>query len=261
MVGVNRDEAGVNIDADAYPANGTSLAAYFDAEVARQFSMPANASTLLGLSKPANISTFSGVSPAAAASPLALTPDQIFNTSVRIATDAVFTCYALAKAASAARHGAFAASYVYQFNRTYQTAGYTRPWCVPPKTAARPDGDPDAEYYKCHAGEQMIVFGTARRAGRPDRDGLDVPFMQLVVDYWAAFARSGDPNPDRAYLVARGHAHTLAQVEKTGRWAAVDAEKPTMRLLQWNGAQVPFGEAEVCGALGAPLDVFEVASV
>ncbi len=35
------------------------------------------------------------------------------------------------------------------------------------------------------------------------------------------------------------------------------AEKPTMRLLQWNGAQIPFGEGEVCAALGAPLDVFE----
>jgi hypothetical protein len=103
----------------------------------------------------------------------------------------------------------------------------------------------------------MVVFGTVRRGGAPDRDGFDVPFMQLVIDYWASFARTGDPNPDKGFLVARGHTHTLSQVEKTGRWEAVKADNPTQRFLQWNGAQVPFGEGEVCKALGAPLDVFE----
>ncbi|KAK0620561.1 Carboxylesterase family-domain-containing protein [Immersiella caudata] len=258
MTGVNRDEAGVNIDAEAYPASNTTLAAYFNAEVARQFSMPSNASSLMGLDKPANMSTFSGV-PLGANNLLSadLTPAQILNTSVRIATDAVFTCYGLAKTYSAVKHNAFRSAYFYQFNRTYQTAGYTRPWCNAPKTDARPDGDPDGEYMKCHGGEQMVVFGTERRSNYTDRDGLDVPFMQLVVDYWASFARTGDPNPDKGYLQARGHWHTLNQVERTGRWEAVDAESPTMRLLQWNGGQIPFGEAEVCKALGAPLDVFE----
>lgn len=251
MTGYNRDEAGVNIDAAAYPSNDTTLATYFNAEVARQFSMPSNASSILGLDKPANISVFSG-------RPTALTPAQILSASVRIATDAVFTCYGLANTYSAAKHSAYKSAYFYQFNRTYQTSGYTRPWCIPPKTAARPDGDPDGEYMKCHAGEQMVVFGTERRGGFPDRDGLDIPFMQLVVDYWAAFARTGDPNPEKGYLLARGHTNTLSQVEKTGQWEAVDPEKPTMRLLQWNGGQIPFdGEAEVCKALGAPLDVFE----
>ena len=257
MTGVNRDEAGVNIDADAYPANDTTLAAYFNAQVGRQFSMPSNASSFLGLDKPANISTFSGIPANSSGVATILTPAQILNTTVRIATDAVFTCYGLATTYSAVKHHAFRSAYFYQFNRTYNSAGYTRPWCVPPKTAARPDGDPDSEYMKCHAGEQMIVFGTLQRSGYPDRDGLDVPFMQLAVDYWTSFARTGDPNPDKGYLQARGHFHTLSQVEKTGRWEAVDAEKPTMRLLQWNGGQIPCGEGEVCKALGAPLDVFE----
>ncbi|KAK0636783.1 Alpha/Beta hydrolase protein [Bombardia bombarda] len=246
MAGVNRDEAGVNID--EYPSNTTTFADYFNTQVGNHFSMPSNASVILNLTHFPNAPGAGGLAP---------TPDAIFNASLRIATNAVFTCFNLAKAYSGTKHRAFKSVYSFQFNRTYQTTGYTRPWCVPPRTEARPDGDPDAEYYKCHAGEQMIVFGTARRAGRPERDGLDVPFMQLVVEYWASFARTGDPNPDREYLVARGHRGTLEQVDKVGRWEAVDAERPTMRVLQWDGKQVPFVDQDVCGALGAPMDVLE----
>jgi hypothetical protein len=42
---------------------------------------------------------------------------------------------------------------------------------ISPATPSHPHGDPSLEYYKFHAGEQIIVFGTARRAGLPDRDG------------------------------------------------------------------------------------------
>ena len=106
----------------------------------------------------------------------------------------------------------------------------------------------------------MVVFGTGARAGAPDRDGLDGAFMRLVVDYWAAFARKGDPNPERGWLKARGYTGTLEEVERVGRWEAVDAKRPTMRVLQWGGKQVPLGEGhnEVCAGLGAPLDVLEV---
>jgi len=258
MTGVSRDEFGVFIDANDYPANDTTLAAYFNAQMAKQFSISFDVSSLLGLDKPSIVSIFSGV-PLNASNLLSapLTPAQILNTSVRIVTDAAFTCYGLATTYSAVKHNAFRAAYYYQFNRTYSSAGYTRPWCDAPKTAARPNGDPDGEYMKCHGGDQMVVFGTERRSNYPDRDGLDVPFMQLIVDYWAAFARTGDPNPDKGYLQARGYRHTLSQMEKTGRWEAVSAEKPTLRLLQWNGGQIPFGEVQACKALGVPLDVFE----
>ncbi|KAK3391303.1 Alpha/Beta hydrolase protein [Podospora didyma] len=245
MVGFNRDEAGVNID--NYPSNTTTLAEYFNTEVGNHFSMPSNASSILRL---VNSTSFPGT---AALS----TPAGVFDLAVRIATDAVFTCFGLAKAYSGAKHSAFKSTYVYQFNRTYQTSGYTRPWCIPPKTAARPNGDPDGEYKKCHAGEQMVVFGTERRGGAPDRDGLDVPFMGLVVDYWAAFARTGEPDPDREALKIRGHWSTLKQLEKTGKWEKVDPRNPTLRLLQWNGGQVPFVDGDICKALGAGLDVLE----
>ncbi|KAJ9133725.1 Alpha/beta-hydrolase [Pleurostoma richardsiae] len=241
MTGTNRDEEG--IDMPDYPGDDTTFEEYFGDFVHSNYG--ANLSDIFPDLQ--NISLASSAS----------TPEQILNASIRIATGAVFSCFDQAKAASAARHGAFRSTYAFVFNRTYSPSGYTKPWCDAPKTAERPHGDPDAEYYKCHAGEQLAVFGNALRVGQPDRDGRDVPFMQLVVDYWAAFARAGDPNPDEGYLLARGHLSSLAQVEAGGRWDQVDAETPTARLLQWDGGEVPFPDRSVCDAIGVPLDVLQ----
>lgn len=259
MIGINRDEAGVDIDADKYPSEGITLAEYFDKVYTKQRGMPSDTTKLLGLDKPANVSTYVGLPLPANMTTInaLLTPAQIIKAAVRIATAAAFNCYAMAQAYSGAKHKSFGASYVYTFNRTYGTNGYTRPWCSAPKTPARPNGDPDGDYMKCHASEMPLVFGTALRSGYPDRDGRDVPFMQLLVDYWAAYARTGDPNPDVEYLKVRGHVHTLSQVERTGRWEPVDPERPTQRWLQWDGGQREFIEGPVCDMLGAPLDVFE----
>ncbi|KAH8883751.1 cholinesterase, partial [Thozetella sp. PMI_491] len=93
--------------------------------------------------------------------------------------------------------------------------------------------------------------------GRPDRDGLDRSFQQLVVDYWSTFARTGNPNPDPAYLIARGHLETLSRVSEVGQWEVVNASQPTLRLLQWNGIQIPFPTDAVCTQPGVPLTVLE----
>ncbi|AEO66278.1 uncharacterized protein THITE_20881, partial [Thermothielavioides terrestris NRRL 8126] len=238
LAGINRDEVGVFLSAGAYPppANAT-FTSYLDAVAQQAFGAPPGLSSLFGLDKFTAAEPFPGL-PAALFDGTA-TPDEIFNATIRFATDWLFVCYDLALAYSAAKHRAFAATYYFQFNRTYSPRGYTQPWCDPPATAAAataaaagPHGDPDAEYFKCHAGEQMVVFATEARAGAPDRDGLDVPFMQLVVDYWAAFARTGDPNPAPGWLRARGYDGTLRELQRVGRWEAVDADNPTMRLLQ-----------------------------
>ncbi|KAL1901814.1 hypothetical protein Sste5346_001517 [Sporothrix stenoceras] len=247
MTGVNRDESGVLID--DYPGNATTFQEYLATKIGTHFGLPRNAS--------AAVASNTAVGAAFGVRGNTTNPVAIFNASMAIATDGEFTCYDLAKSYSAAKHSTFASVYAYQFNRTYQTAGYTKPWCTPDKTESRPHGDPDAEYYKCHAGEQMIVFATEARDGLPDRDGFDIPFMQLVVDYWSTFARTGDPNPSIDYLEVRGHNATLQQITATGAWTAVNASAPTVRLLQWNGATVPFGNAERCAALGIPLDVLE----
>lgn len=241
MTGVNRDEVGVQIN--NYPQNGTTFTQYFQNQVRGNFGLSPDFAPSVSLDSFAPVQ-----------SP---TPEQIFNASLRIATDGVFACFDLAKAYSAEKHSAFKSMYAFQFNRTYSPSGYTKPWCDAPKTTARPHGDPDAEYYKCHAGEQLVVFGNELRAGQPARDEFDVPFMQLVVDYWASFARTGDPNPTEEYLIARGHLNTLDQLRSTGKWLPVSAERPALRLLQWNGGQIPFPETDQCKAIGIPLDILE----
>jgi carboxylesterase type B len=260
LLGNNRDEVGVNID-DA-PLPNQTFTAYLDTTAQKMFNAPANLSATLGLIN----HPFPGLPPTLFNTNNTATEAQILNATIRLASDALFTCYSFAKAYSAAKHAAFKETYYFEFNRTYQTAGYTRPWCVPPKSDASPHGDPHGgEYFKCHAGEQMVVFGTALRGGLPDRDGRDVMFMQLVVDYWAAFARNGDPNPEAGWLRARGYEGTLREVEKTGRWERVRVEggRPTMRVLQWGGRQAGLGEGhnEVCGGLGVALDALEVRPV
>jgi carboxylesterase type B len=238
ITGVNRDEAGVFIS--TFPSNGSTFASY--------------AAQVLGDVSPDLLSS-SSISAFSVSN--ASSPDVIFNASLAIETEGQFTCLDMAKAFTGAKHNAFASTYSYVFNRTYQPNGYTQPWCMPAATAARPAGDPDSEYYKCHAGEQLVMFGNALRAGQPDRDGRDVPFMQVVVDYWAAFARTGDPNPDLTYLRVRGHTETLQQVESRGKWEPVTAEAPTTRVLQWNAIQVPFGGQDRCDALGVGLNTLE----
>ncbi|TPX13527.1 uncharacterized protein E0L32_005998 [Thyridium curvatum] len=208
MTGTNRDESA--IDMPDFPAANDTLGSYLRDHVLGR----------LGMSN-ANISACSPAIrpflPPGVKQGDKLTPAQIYNVSVALVTEGVFACLDNAKAYSAARHRAFGGDvYSYVFNRTYSPRGYTTAYCDPPKTAARPDGDPDLEYFKCHAGEQMVVFGTERRAGAPDRDGLDGPFMRLVGEYWTAFARTGDPNPDPEYLRARGR----------GRFIGRDLEGP-----------------------------------
>ncbi|PVH88824.1 alpha/beta-hydrolase [Cadophora sp. DSE1049] len=184
------------------------------------------------------------------------TLNQIRNITERVMTDGLYRCLEMAKSYSAAKHNVFSSLYSFQFNRTYSPTGYTKPECEPPKTETRPFGDPDLAYYKCHGGEQLIVFGNIRRE-LADRDGLDVPFEQLVVDHWSSFAWSGNPNPDKNDLESRGYHQTLAQIEKAGKWKQVDTNRPTQRLLQWNGGQVSFSEKEQCEALGFPLEYYE----
>jgi carboxylesterase type B len=244
ITGINRNEAGVLVD--NYPEPNSTFASYATKALARY---NLNPSFLPSLAQ----NTFTTSSSSANKT------DAILNATVAVSTYGEFACLDIAKAFTGAHSGAFKQAYVYNFNRTYQTSGYTRPWCVPPKTAERPNGDPDGEYMKCHAGEQLVVFGNVRRAGLPDRDGRDVSFIQLAVDYWAAFARTGDPNPDERWLEARGHWSSLQQVRARGKWEPVGAERASVRNLQWDGGQFVFGDADMerCRALGVPIDFLE----
>ncbi|KAH8893607.1 alpha/beta-hydrolase [Thozetella sp. PMI_491] len=188
--------------------------------------------------------------------PANATQDQIFNITVHILTNGIFTCLTQAKAYSASKHGSLAKVYNYSFNRTYNVPGGTNKYCSAPISDTRPYGDPDQSYYRCHAGEVVLIFGNMARKGMPDRDGLDTPFSQLVLDYWTSFARTLDPNPGQYYLETRGYSSTIQQT-RSNPWTAVTPENLQVRQLQWNGFMTPFMEEKMCGNFGLGYDSLE----
>ncbi|KAF3313101.1 hypothetical protein TWF173_006275 [Orbilia oligospora] len=182
-----------------------------------------------------------------------------FNLTQRILTDGAVKCLNWATAYSAAKHKVLPKVFAYEFNRTYSPVEYTNPLCEPPVTPGHPFGDPDAEYFKCHSGEVNIVHGELLYYGRNIRDENDIPFQQLIIDYWTAFIWNKDPNPKPGYLKARGYWGTLNQVANTGKWESVNTRQPKMMRLQWNGGSVDLSERPQCEALGFPFEYFESA--
>jgi Carboxylesterase family len=238
MTGGTRDEAGILVP---YPPVGLNLAQWFDALTSlgfTQYPILTDGTTLFDI-------------------PLNATTDQIANITFRVGSDAFFNCALNAVAYSAAKHNVFASTYSFMFNRTYSSTNYTRDWCQPGNTTSHPYGDPSLEYYKCHGGEKLYVFGNVR-LGLPDRDGHDVTFSQLVVDYWAAFAWSGNPNPDKEKLEKMGYWGTLAEVVRMGKWKEVQEGKSAWMWLQVDGGMKErFGDLEQCKFLGLPLEYME----
>ncbi|KAK8090143.1 hypothetical protein PG997_005104 [Apiospora hydei] len=175
----------------------------------------------------------------------------LFNMTSRLATDGIFRCNDQAIVYAGLQNDRFAVPevYFYEFNRTHDV-------CAPPATPAHPHGDPDREYWKCHSGELDYVFGNLARQGLPLRDEHDLPFEQFVLDSFAAFARTHDPNPDLGFLRARGYAHTIRQMQMAGRWAPATKGAMTTRTLQWPSHQRPFGELPQCESLGLGLDYY-----
>ena len=93
--------------------------------------------------------------------------------------------------------------------------------------------------------------------GRPDRDGHDTPFSQLLLDLWTSFGKTHDPNPDANYLAIRGYTNTSMQLAQSGPWVEVNPDAPTRRLLTWPTRQGPFESIEECKVLGFPIDTYE----
>ncbi|KAL5319891.1 hypothetical protein ACEPPN_012949 [Leptodophora sp. 'Broadleaf-Isolate-01'] len=236
LTGTVRDESGITAP---YPAPASFEKALSDI------------SGLLGL----NLSYI----PSTGAFPIPEGPDPTlnnFNVTSRIITDGGLHCLNQATAFSGIKHKVFPSVYSYVFNRTFQPPTFTNGACNAPTTLSHPLGDTDMEYFKCHAGDVIWPFGVLLRVLQA-RDEIDIPFSQLILDYWTSFARTHDPNPDLGYLKARGYWSSIAQLKVAGKWDEVKASKPTARWLQWNGRQVPFEEKEQCDALGLPLDYYE----
>ncbi|KAH7063994.1 Alpha/Beta hydrolase protein [Paraphoma chrysanthemicola] len=183
----------------------------------------------------------------------------IFDLTSRIATDAMFRCLGQSTAYTAAKNGIFDKVYAYEFDRAWQIAEWSPnpPACEAPVTPAHPFGDPTAPFYKCHSGELYSVFGTAVRQGRTPRDQDDVPFEQYVVDTWAAFARTGNPVPQKSFLDARGFTNTSRLVEAAGAWEEVGKGKKPVRVLDVRSRNEGWREVEQCEVLGMGLGYYD----
>ena len=187
----------------------------------------------------------------------------VFNVSALVSTDSQFRCLDEATAYSAVRHDVFSEVYFYEFNRSYQLSFYSpnAPVCQAPVEFGFPSGNPSAEYFKCHSGELYYVFGNIVFNGLPLRDQYDVPMEQFTVDTWSAFARTFNPNPDLAYLEARGFTNTTMEIRKSGSpWTPVTTDSLALRLMEYPSMQEPFGIYDgqtECRALGFGIDYYE----
>ncbi|KAF3920923.1 Acetylcholinesterase [Arthrobotrys entomopaga] len=244
MIGNNRDESAINWDIDEFKGNPSSSRDWLS------FASQSFPASLDG--KSINITDF--------ADNTAFAGFTGFNLTSRITSDASFICGATALAYSTAKHHTLPAVYHYNFYRTYQPVWWSAPQCVPPITPGHPLGDPSKEYYKCHSGEEDYALGILLYSGEEPRDTFDIPFQQLIVDYWTSFIRTNDPNPDKEYLKIRGYWSTLNQIEKSGQWEKFDSTNPRVRILEWNGRQASLEGRERCSALGLPLDYYETRS-
>ncbi|KAI0073618.1 carboxylesterase from carbohydrate esterase [Panus rudis PR-1116 ss-1] len=194
---------------------------------------------------------------------------KIFNVSSRLATDLELRCLDQATTYSGVKHNLFKSAWFYEFNRTYQPIGYhpNAPNCDAPISPNHPHGDPFQEYFKCHSGEVYWIFGNLpSTSGRPYRDDFDLPFMQQIVDQWTSFARTFNPNPDPAFLEAKGFTSAAQQFAAMSRWDPVTMENinyggGAVRQLDWPSYMMPFKDVEQCEFLGFPLTYFETDSL
>ncbi|KAJ7852811.1 cholinesterase [Mycena olivaceomarginata] len=179
-----------------------------------------------------------------------------FNVTARVANDGEFVCLDQATAHSAALHNVFKSMWTYQFERSYMGFEPIPGICDPPATPTHPFGDPSLPYFQCHSGELFYNFGTLGQSSMPFRDEHDLPFEQVTVDAWTAFARTHNPNPDAALLAARGYTATAAALREWGPWESVKSEEP-VRILAWPSRGSGWLEQEQCELLGFPLDFYE----
>ncbi|KAI1296158.1 Alpha/Beta hydrolase protein [Xylaria venustula] len=181
----------------------------------------------------------------------------LFNMTARLATDGIFRCIDQATTYAALSDDLLGSIYYYEFNRTYQTTSWPQlDVCEPPKSTQYPFGDPNGEYFKCHSGELYYLFGNLARESLPMRDDHDLPFQQFVTDTFSSFARTYNPNPDAAYLLARGYTNTTRDIARNGIWEPATKQNRMKRILQWPNLDSPFSEMEQCQELGLSLNYY-----
>lgn len=84
---------------------------------------------------------------------------------------------------------------------------------------------------------------------------LHYSFIMLTIwTFRTSFVRTHNPNPDLAYLAARGYTNTTTEVTAQGPWNTVSASNPTGRRLEWPSVQEAFQHTDQCALLGTPIN-------
>ncbi|KAJ3038180.1 hypothetical protein HDV00_000925 [Rhizophlyctis rosea] len=142
-----------------------------------------------------------------------------FNVSQRIVTDTTFRCIDQATTYAAATSNAVKVAYYYEAVRTYPSAAYNPNDVNVSGTISPtyPYGNPATPYYKVHSSDVPNIFGGVV----PLRDENDLKTLQVTMNYFANFMRTGNPNPETWYLKARNYTDVLKAVQKSGKWNPV----------------------------------------
>lgn len=170
-----------------------------------------------------------------------------FNVSQRVATDLQFRCIDEATVYAASVSGAFPRAYYYNIDRTYE--GYD-PLSLGPSLNG--GENPEGNYFRLHGSDLGFTYGNQD----PLRDERDLQASQLISGYYAAFARTGSPNPDEAYLQARGYEDTLSAVRQTGIWEPVHGEQGPAKQLDYPSWTMSFPETQQCAFLNYSLSYY-----
>lgn len=97
-----------------------------------------------------------------------------------------------------------------------------------------------------------FVLGTLARPRNAD----DLDAQRLITGYFAAFVRTGDPNPEEGFLRAKGYVGMAEVVRERGRWEEVGGREGPVRVLDWPGREGGFVDTAQCEWLGYGLDYY-----
>ncbi|EED23401.1 carboxylesterase, putative [Talaromyces stipitatus ATCC 10500] len=156
-----------------------------------------------------------------------------YNATVNIGTDGMIICHVLefidaATTSAPKSSNAFTSLWVYTHQRAYALSFYSfYDLCT------FPVNEPDTPYYRCHSGDLYEVFGTYYIFDQPVRVEEDIYYTNAIQDIWTSFAKTGNPNPDKEYLIIRGYESSLEMFEGFG-FEEYDAKKGRGLVnLQW----------------------------
>ncbi|KAL4879636.1 Alpha/Beta hydrolase protein [Aspergillus karnatakaensis] len=177
-----------------------------------------------------------------------------FTIADRIATNTLIRCPNQASLLLGVSSDTLQPSYYYQTFRTMHGLDtHAHGLGNPPPSTTYPHGDPDRPYFRLHASDLPFVFANLPTI----RDSLDLAAAELISAYFAEFVRSGQPNPDPAYLEARGYksAHDVAMFYE--RWEPVSGVSGPIMLLDFPSNRGSFWDSELCKELGVPLELYK----